>query len=194
VQDQGRELAATTLRALNGASVRSAAEILDVPASALRVELDAAFRRAKLVALPGASVLLERLRARMPLAVATNGPADLVSHALERVDLLSAFEAVISAETEVRDKPAPDVYLAACAHLGVDPSDAIAFEDSAVGVQAAQRAGLTVVLVPSNPGERISADLCVRRLDDHRLADLLRLDDVLHRRDLANDGGLGGIP
>ena len=127
----------------------------------------------------------------MPLAVATNGPRDLVSRALEQVSLRDAFDAIFSAETEPREKPAPDVYRTACAELGVDPSDAIAFEDSAVGAEAAERAGLTVVVVPSNPRERIAADLLVPRLDDDRLAGLLRLDDVSPRRVPGNDGRVG---
>jgi HAD superfamily hydrolase (TIGR01509 family) len=188
----GRELDAHTLQRLNGASVRSAAEILDVSPLALRVELDEAFQRTELAALPGAALLTERLQARMPLAVATNGPGDLVGRALERVRLRNAFAAVVSAETQARDKPAPDVYLAACAQLDVDPSDAIAFEDSAVGAQAARRAGLTVVLVPSNPRERIDADLRVPRLDDDRLASLLRLDDAQLGRARTNNGEPGG--
>lgn len=179
LQDHGHDLSAATLERLNGASVRSAAEMLNVPASRVRVELEAAFHRAELAALPGAAFLIERLQPRMPLAVATNGPGALVSSALERVGLRRAFEAIVSAETQLRDKPAPDVYRAACIRLGVDPSDAIAFEDSAVGAESARRAGLTVVVVPSNPSDRVSADLRVSRLDDNRLASLLRLDDVI---------------
>jgi len=188
LQLQGRELSGPTLQQLGGASIRSAADILNVPAPRLRRELEAAFERAKLAALPGAALLIERLRPRMPLAVATNGPRNLISRALERVSLRDAFDAIVSAETESRDKPAPDVYETACAKLGVDPSDAIAFEDSAVGAQAARRAGLTVVVVPSNPGERITADLLVPRLDDNRLSGLLRLDDVLLARAPATNG------
>lgn len=175
----GRLLTDDTLRRLNGASIRAASRILDVPAALLRVELEQAFGRAQLAALPGAAFLIARLHMRMPLAVATNGPEGLVGDALERVNLRHAFDAIISAESQKRDKPAPDVYLAACAQLGVDPSDAIAFEDSAIGLCAARRAGLTAVLVPSDPSQRIAADLRVDRLDDHRVIGLLRLDDVV---------------
>ena len=38
-------------------------------------------------------------------------------------------------------KPAPDVYLRACADLGADPRSAVALEDSAHGVAAAKAAG-----------------------------------------------------
>jgi HAD superfamily hydrolase (TIGR01509 family) len=178
LREDGRELDLALLAGLSGASVRTAAELLDVSPGLLRLELEAAFARARLQALPGAALLVSRLRSLMPLGVATNGPESLVTSALNRVDLLDAFEAVVSAESEAHDKPAPHVYLAACARLGVDPSDAIAFEDSAIGVQAATRAGLTVVFVPSDPRDRAAADLRVSRLDDQRLFGLLGIDDA----------------
>jgi beta-phosphoglucomutase-like phosphatase (HAD superfamily) len=46
-------------------------------------------------------------------------------------------------------KPAPDVYLAAAAQLGVAPSACLAIEDSGPGVFAAKRAGMTCVAVPN---------------------------------------------
>jgi len=46
-------------------------------------------------------------------------------------------------------KPAPDLYLAACAGLGVRPDEALAFEDSRNGMLAAQAAGMRCVVVPN---------------------------------------------
>ncbi|MFP8779635.1 HAD family hydrolase [Hydrogenophaga sp. RWCD_12] len=43
-----------------------------------------------------------------------------------------------------RSKPHPDVYLAAAAHLGVDPARCLVVEDTATGVQAGLAAGATV--------------------------------------------------
>ena len=45
-------------------------------------------------------------------------------------------------------KPHPAVYREACRRLGVDPRDAVAFEDSVLGIRSALDAGLTVVAVP----------------------------------------------
>jgi beta-phosphoglucomutase-like phosphatase (HAD superfamily) len=50
---------------------------------------------------------------------------------------------------ELRAKPAPDLYLAACAGLDVRPDEAIAFEDSRNGMLAAQAAGMRCVVVPN---------------------------------------------
>lgn len=163
---------------LNGASVRSASAHLGVDADLLRTELHASFERADLKLLPGAAALVERLSARMPLAVATNGPESVVRAALARMGLLDAFAAVVSAESQPADKPAPHVYLAACLAVTTHPSDAIAFEDSPIGAESARRAGLTVVVVPSNPADRLVGDLRAPRLDDDQILGLLRLDEA----------------
>jgi len=41
-------------------------------------------------------------------------------------------------------KPAPDVYLAAAAHLGKDPAQCLAIEDTPIGVAAGVAAGAEV--------------------------------------------------
>ena len=61
----------------------------------------------------------------------------------------SRFHAVVAGDAVPRKKPAPDVYLEALRRLGVRAAHAVAFEDSRAGVEAAWRAGLAVVLTPS---------------------------------------------
>lgn len=53
--------------------------------------------------------------------------------------------AVFSASQVRRPKPAPDVFLFAASQMGHDPRDCIVVEDSAPGVTAARRAGMTVI-------------------------------------------------
>jgi beta-phosphoglucomutase-like phosphatase (HAD superfamily) len=48
-----------------------------------------------------------------------------------------------------RTKPDPALYLLACERLGVAPGDAVALEDSVLGVRAAKSAGMAAVAVPS---------------------------------------------
>ena len=64
---------------------------------------------------------------------------------------------VVSGQDLGQPKPAPEVYLAACRALGVAPGDAIAFEDSPMGVQSALAAGLFVVGVPERPDVDLAA-------------------------------------
>lgn len=76
-------------------------------------------------------------------------PRWVVGH-LERLGLATLFDHIQCRDrAELRAKPAPDLYLAACAGLGVRPDEAIAFEDSRNGMLAAQAAGMRCVVVPN---------------------------------------------
>ena len=110
--------------------------------------------RAAAARVPG--TLVGALDGRIALAVASNTSSDLVRRALEAVGLL-ALGVVVSGADLGRPKPAPDVYVAACRALGVAPADAVAFEDSPMGMQSALAAGLFVVGVPERPDVDLAA-------------------------------------
>lgn len=59
------------------------------------------------------------------------------------------FAAVVAGDMAPRKKPAPDVYLEVLRRMRVRADRAVAFEDSAAGVEAASRAGLAVIATPS---------------------------------------------
>ncbi len=107
---------------------------------------------------PGALELVEALRGRWPLAVASNAPRRHLLTGLERVGVHDAFDVVIGFEDVGVPKPAPDLYLRACELLGIDPSRSVALEDSPPGVTAARAAGLLVLGVPSIAGIELEAD------------------------------------
>ena len=90
---------------------------------------------------PGARELVQALDGRIALGVASNTYAALVHRALEASGL-AALRLVVSGADMGRPKPLPDVYAEACRALGVEPADAIAFEDSPMGVKSAVTAGL----------------------------------------------------
>jgi HAD superfamily hydrolase (TIGR01509 family) len=93
-------------------------------------------------------------------AVASSATRDWLDQQLGRLGIRDRFE-VVCARDNGRVKPAPDIYLAAIAALGVEAADAIAFEDSPNGITAAKAAGLFCVAVP-NP---VTADLPLEQAD-----------------------------
>lgn len=99
--------------------------------------------------MPGALELVAALRSRVPVAVASNSPRAVLDVALARAGLGDAFGAIVAADEVAVPKPGPDLYLAACAGLGVAASDSVAFEDTLTGLTAAHAAGMFVVGVPS---------------------------------------------
>lgn len=99
--------------------------------------------------MPGVAELLAQLNElNIPVAVATNSSTSGAWRKLGLAGIGTAFETVIGYDAVTTPKPAPDVFLAAAAGLGVNPADCIAFEDSETGVIAALAAGMTVVHVP----------------------------------------------
>ncbi|MEA2654584.1 MAG: hypothetical protein QOI37_1811 [Chloroflexota bacterium] len=94
---------------------------------------------------PGAAELVGRLHGRLPLAVASNSDRELIELGLARIGLLDRFDHLVSASDVARSKPWPDVYLEACRRLGVEPRDAVGFEDSPAGIDALGAAGMTSV-------------------------------------------------
>jgi HAD superfamily hydrolase (TIGR01509 family) len=140
---------------------------------ALRAELVALARSEYVAAFPtrpGAVELVAALDGRMRLAVASNTDRELVEAGLAATPFATSFDVVVAGDDGVRSKPAPDLYVLACGRLGVAPRDAIAFEDSASGVQAGRAAGLTVVAVPSVPGVPLDgADYVLASLGEVRV-------------------------
>ena len=66
------------------------------------------------------------------------------------VPLLPAgsFTTLVTGDDVARGKPHPDPYLTAAAHLGLDPHDCIAIEDSTLGARSADAAGCCTIVVP----------------------------------------------
>ncbi|MEU9824765.1 HAD family hydrolase [Micromonospora chersina] len=95
-----------------------------------------------------AVVVVRRMAARWPLGLASSSPTRLIAAALDATGLADAFGATLSTEETARGKPAPDVWLAVAARLGVDPARCVAVEDSSNGVRSAAAAGCRVVAVP----------------------------------------------
>ncbi|MCD7443393.1 HAD family phosphatase [Streptomyces lincolnensis] len=95
--------------------------------------------------MPGAADLVARLAARVPVAVASNGPRVLLDKSLAQGGLSRWLPVTVSGDDVTMPKPHPACYLAACAALDVDPAGALAVEDSLVGARAAHTAGMTVL-------------------------------------------------
>ncbi len=124
----------------------------DVDLTTLREEMEV-LHRAKVAQLgprPGVVELVAAaVTAGLRLAVASSSSRRWVESHLERIGALQAFHAIRCRDDVRQTKPAPDVYVAALDGLGVSASEAVAFEDSPNGVQAAKAAGIYAVAVPN---------------------------------------------
>ncbi len=117
---------------------------------------------ASLQAIPGAHAAVEAAHAATGGRIACASGADRfkVEMQLAQVGLAPWFEgAVFSGHEMPRTKPAPDVYLAAAAHLGAAPARCLVVEDTPTGVQAGVAAGATVwaYCPPGGQGDALRA-------------------------------------
>ncbi len=91
----------------------------------------------------------ERRRLGFPVSVASGGDALTVERTLRAIGVGGLFPIVVTAAEVARGKPAPDLFLLAAERMGVAPETCLVFEDSKLGILAAQSAGMGSVLVTS---------------------------------------------
>lgn len=84
-------------------------------------------------------------RGRIPMAVASGGSRHAIHRVLRHLEILEWFGAVVTNEDVVHQKPAPDIFLEAARRLGVEPRFCRAYEDTDLGIQAIQAAGMEAV-------------------------------------------------
>lgn len=127
--------------------------------------------RDSLPLLPGVRELADALSAAgVALGIASSSSRSWLDRHVGRLGIDVHFTAMVGADmVGGRGKPAPDVYLRACADLGVDPRRCAALEDSRHGIAAASAAGLATVAVPgrvTRSHDFSQADLVVASLLD----------------------------
>lgn len=115
---------------------------------------------------PGAAEAVAAVRERgLAVALATSSVRDRAITSMERLGLMELFDAAVFDEDIEHHKPAPDVYLVAADHLGVEPTRCVTVEDSFNGVRAGAAAGMRTIMVPdyNEPTPEIRA-LCAEVL------------------------------
>jgi beta-phosphoglucomutase len=123
-------------------------------------------RHEGLLPLPGAAEWVERLyHEGWRQAIASSAPRSNVETVLDALHMRPWFQAAVSAEDVREGKPAPDVFLAAAAHLGAEPHGCVVVEDARAGIEAAQRAGMRSIAVGRNASE-LGADMAATKLSD----------------------------
>jgi HAD superfamily hydrolase (TIGR01509 family) len=103
--------------------------------------------QAHLQAIPNIHVAIEKIHLNFDGRIACASGADKfkVELQLTKVNLMPYFEGrIFSGQDLPHSKPAPDVYLAAAAAVGIHPSRCAVVEDTVTGVMAGVAAGCTV--------------------------------------------------
>lgn len=97
--------------------------------------------------MPYAKEILEYLKPRYRLALASSTRGPTVERQLRTAGVIDFFETRITGEMVEHSKPNPEIYLMACKSIGVEPGDCAAIEDSLNGIKSAYAAGLKPIMV-----------------------------------------------
>jgi len=97
----------------------------------------------------GALELLEALRGKLRIALASSSYRDAIDGVLVGLNIAGHFDAIVSGLDVANVKPAPDIFLKTARDLGVDPSECLVLEDAEKGVVAAHLAGMRCIAVPN---------------------------------------------
>jgi HAD superfamily hydrolase (TIGR01509 family) len=98
---------------------------------------------------PGAVELLVAVqRAGVATALVTSSVREHLTFVLAALPDV-AFDAIVTGDDVTHKKPHPEPYATALAQLAVAPQNAVVLEDSPAGVTAGERAGCTVIAIPS---------------------------------------------
>jgi HAD superfamily hydrolase (TIGR01509 family) len=95
---------------------------------------------------PGAREIIRWAKASdMQCVIVTTSPRASVEAVLNSTSLIGFFDLLVVGDEVQRGKPDPLPYSTALLNLGIDPGDAVAFEDSLPGLASATGAGIPTV-------------------------------------------------
>jgi HAD superfamily hydrolase (TIGR01509 family) len=129
--------------------------------------------------LPGVEAYLKTARKmRLKIGLASSSSCEWVTGHLTRLGLRHYFDCIQAADDVQKVKPDPELYLAVLQALQVRADEAVALEDSPLGIHSAKQAGLYCVAVPNALTSQLNlaeADLQLASLADMPLERLLNL-------------------
>jgi HAD superfamily hydrolase (TIGR01509 family) len=127
--------------------------------------------------LPGVvEIIHEAKQAGLKVAIGSSSQHAWVDTHAQRLNIFHYFD-FITCRDDVepgRTKPHPDIYLKCLERLQIQNHEAVVFEDSVNGVEAARRAGIFVVAVPNELTAQmgVTGDLTVSSIAELSLQDL----------------------
>jgi HAD superfamily hydrolase (TIGR01509 family) len=123
---------------------------------------------------PGARELLMLLRDNSIKTALVTGSMHRMAQRVAEAVGFDAFDIIIGGDDVSKGKPHPESYLTAAALLEVDPTHCVAFEDSLIGITAAEAAGTKavgvshIVEIPAQPGRILWQTLEGVQIEDLR--------------------------
>ncbi|MCP1191373.1 HAD-IA family hydrolase, partial [Priestia flexa] len=127
--------------------------------------------------------LKEAKNVGLKIGLASSSDRNWVTFFLKELNLLEYFDIIQTRDDVENVKPDPSLYQNVINFFGIEPSDAIAFEDSVNGSKAALAAGLKCVIVPNKVTENLPFENIHLRLDsmkDKAFSDVIKVIETLY--------------
>lgn len=97
----------------------------------------------------GVKEILDFAKSRgLSIGLATSSPDGYALENLRIAGIRDYFDGYVCGNMIKKSKPDPEIYLKACAAIGVEPSEAAALEDAPSGIASAYAAGLKTIMIP----------------------------------------------
>lgn len=116
-----------------------ARELMNFHKELMYVEME----QLKIPPVGGVIELLGRLEdMQIKMSLASSSPDKLINHFVDKFNIRSKFDFLVSGESLVRSKPFPDIFLKVADLYHLEPERFMVIEDSNNGVRAAKAAGM----------------------------------------------------
>jgi beta-phosphoglucomutase len=96
------------------------------------------------------ALLREARRDGYPVGIATMSHRKHAALVLERLELTTEVDALVTREDVRHPKPSPEIYLLMAERLGAEPRDCFVLEDSVPGIRSANAAGMCCVAITND--------------------------------------------
>ena len=149
----GYEFDSQIMYNLGGATVRTIAEEMMKSANMPLERLDeviTAKRALSYQLIPSQSTLLptfdivKYFYQKKPIALGSGSHQKIIDMLIDKLDIASYFNAIVSADDVKAHKPHPETFLRCAELIKINPTNCIVFEDADLGVKAGLSAGMDV--------------------------------------------------
>jgi putative hydrolase of the HAD superfamily len=123
--------------------------------------------------------LKEAKSSGLKIGLASSSNRKWVTYYLEKINLLDYFDIIQTRDDVENVKPDPTLYKNVINLLGIEPYEAIAFEDSVNGSKAAIAAGLNCVIVPNKVTENLEFKTFHLRLNSMKEKQLFKVIEII---------------
>ncbi|MBN1551577.1 HAD family phosphatase [bacterium] len=101
--------------------------------------------------MPGALAFIEEIQRRgIQFIIASNTPTAKIQRILSKTQLRKFTIPAVGNDGKLRNKPFPDIFLAAAERLKLKPVECVAVEDTVKGLNAALNADITCIIIKSH--------------------------------------------